>query len=125
MYTFIMPIPRILFEGKPNSIMPEVLIASTNRLIASTGAAWPNIGEYYHEFGIVGCIIFMCLFGYVCSFLKKLYIQPKWVHSLIAYSIIFPLLIQIVIRGYTAAVFYIVLFLLMPITIIKKLVDKT
>ncbi|MDZ5473314.1 O-antigen polymerase [Bacillus sp. 31A1R] len=124
-YTIIMFIPRAIWPNKPYSNLDEVLAKSVTPYASDAGIAFPNIGEFYLEFGIVGCIVFMFFFGKLCGWAKILY-QGKntSVHSLIAYSIFLPSLMQLIIRGYTPSNFYLMVFLLLPIIIIESLTKK-
>lgn len=121
-YTLVMVIPRAIWPDKPQPVMQEVLLVSTNPVIASTGAAWPNIGEFYMEFGIFGCIVLMYLLGRLLCWTKTFY-QGKHsdIHSMIAFSVIIPSLITIIAYGYTPSTFYMIGFLIVPIIIIKKM----
>ena len=116
LYTITMIVPRFFWPGKPQPVMREILNVSTTELIASTGAAWPNIGEYYMEFGVPGCIIFMYILGRVFSRLR-LYFNSEYTttHSLMGYSVFFPSLVTIIAYGYTPSTAYMLLFLLIPV----------
>ena len=53
------------------------------------GAAWPNIGEYYSEFGLIGCIILMFLFGILSIWaVFKYFDLKKWHYILYAFIFI-------------------------------------
>jgi oligosaccharide repeat unit polymerase len=120
-YTVVIVVPRLIWPDKPMPIMQELMSVSLNSYAVQAGAAWPNLGEYYSEFGIIGCVFFMFIFGMVCCWCRKLYrADNRTTHSLIAYSIILPSLLQIIIRGYTPTNFYLMLFLLLPIWFIKR-----
>jgi oligosaccharide repeat unit polymerase len=120
-YTVVITVPRLIWPEKPLPVMKELMSVSVNSYAVRAGAAWPNIGEYYSEFGVAGCVVLMFLFGLVCSWCKKLYqSDTRTTHSLIAYSIILPSLLQLIIRGYTPTNFYLMLLLLLPIWFIKK-----
>ncbi|MEH7249099.1 O-antigen polymerase [Neobacillus niacini] len=124
-YTLIMFIPRAIWPNKPYSNIDEVLTTSVSRYASNAGIAFPNIGEFYMEFGIFGCIVFMFFFGKLCGWSKRLYkIDKNNVNSLIAYSIILPSFMQLVIRGYTPSNFYLILSLLLPILFIKFKTNK-
>lgn len=123
-YTLVMFIPRAIWPGKPDAPVREILEVSLNQLAVISGAAYPNIGEFYVEFGILGCIIFMFLFGLYAKRLKKLYlIGESKSHALILYSVLFPLLFQFTIRGYMPSNFYTLLLAILPCIIIKKLIQ--
>jgi oligosaccharide repeat unit polymerase len=115
-------IPRVIWQGKPKTPIILYLKYFVGHLGADSGWAFPNIAEYYFDFGIMGCLLCMFLFGYFTGKCKRLYSSNNrtW-HSLITYSIIFPELMQLIIRGYTPTNFYSIFFLLLPIWIIKKI----
>ena len=120
LYTITMIIPRIIWPGKPQPVMSEILTVSTNATIASTGAAWPNIGEYYMEFGIPGCIIIMYFMGRVFSRLRASFnSEAATPHSLMGYSVFIPSLVTIIAYGYTPSTAYMIIFLLIPIFVMK------
>lgn len=125
LYTVIMFIPRAIWPDKPTPIMKELIEVSVSDYAVTAGVAWPNLGEFYSEFGIVGSIIGMFIFGKICGWCKTLYQNPnRSDHTLIAYSIVLPACMQLVIRGYSPSNFYLMLFLLLPIIVIKGLVEK-
>lgn len=117
-----MCIPRAIWPYKPVSPIITNLDLFCGSLAAESGYAMPNISEYYLDFGIIGCAICLFIFGIV---LKKLKYIIKYKnsdkHSLILYSVIFPALLQVVLRGYSPSYMYLILFYLFPIIIIKIL----
>ncbi len=126
LFTFVMLVPRAIWPDKPDSVIFELTGLSVNNYAIAAGAAWPNIGEFYSEFGVAGSVVCMLLFGMLCGWCRKLYQSPaRDDHSLIAYSILLPAALQVVIRGYTPANFYLVVFLLLPILLIKWLMAET
>ena len=118
--TFINPlimfIPRMIWEGKTFLGTESGYFLSQEAI--SAGSAYCNIGEFYMDFGAIGCIIAMFFEGYIFAWTKK-WINGKniSVHGLIAYSIFTPLVLQIIIRGYMASNFNLVLFSLLPVFI--------
>lgn len=120
MYTLIMFIPRFIWPSKPNPVSQKVNEIAVSKYASKAGTAYPYLGEYYHEFGVFGIIFFSFFFGKICSWLKiKMY--ERNIHSIILYSAICPLLLQIMIRGYTPSNFYLIIFSLLPIIILKKI----
>lgn len=118
-YTLVMFIPRVLWSGKPSPSGLEAIEVGISNYAAKAGQAYPNIGEFYYEFGVIGIIVFMWLFGVIMRSVKNklLYSDDKF--NLIMYSIIVPTTLQLIIRGYTPSNFYLVIFLILPIFIIK------
>mgnify|MGYP002600366856 FL=1 len=119
MYTLIMFIPRWIWSSKPNPISQKINEIAVSKYASKAGTAYPYLGEYYHEFGVFGIMFFSYFFGKICSWLKiKMY--EINIHSIILYSSICPLLLQIMIRGYTPSNFYLIIFSVLPIIILKK-----
>lgn len=101
LYVFISPIPRVLWPGKPDAPVRSVLRIIVGERAVQQGLAYPNLGEFYVNFGLVGEIIGMFLFGYllrrVWMFLQR---NPHDPWALIIYSMVLPFLVQVVSRGY-------------------------
>lgn len=113
LYTATMAIPRALWPGKPLPAYREVLSSAVSPYAVIAGMAFPNIGEYYFEFGAIGCIVLMGIFGRLCGKLRN-NIDNITETGMISYSILLMALIQVVARGYTPSVFYLILFLSLP-----------
>lgn len=120
--TIIMFIPRMFWPSKPLALDASVVLAIRRSVsefaIINAAMATPNIGEFYVDFGIVGCIVFMFILGFVAKWVTKFYFKNS-IDDIVLYSIIMPTFLQLVIRGYTPSNFYLVVFLIMPIYIIK------
>lgn len=118
--TLVTAIPRAIWPGKPISIL-ETLKAEWLGEGAIKGAwAYAQITEFYVEFGAIGAVVLMGLFGKICRTLKKSYLAPKSIHSLVIYAATFPMLMQFVIRGYMPINFWIMFFMLIPAFVIKR-----
>ncbi len=117
-------LPRILFPWKPGLETADIVVAM-NRCsgfdISKTyGMATPNFSELYIEFGYLGCIIGMFLFGLILSKIKTLYTFKKTnIHYIIIYAILFTALFQLLIRGYMATNVYLIIFLIGPVYIVR------
>ncbi len=125
--TIIMFVPRMFWPNKPLAIDASVVLAIRRSVsefaITNAAMATPNIGEFYVDFGIIGCIIFMFILGVVAKWTTKYYFAPNNnIKYIILYSVIMPTFLQLIIRGYTPSNFYLVIFLLMPYKIINILV---
>lgn len=120
LYTALMFVPRLIWRAKPDTADGLYLIkkAVSNSAFLS-GTAYPIIGEYYIEFGILGVIILMFLYGYLNKNWLKKYGYSTTKIDLIMYSILLLSNFQIVIRGYTPSNFYMVIFFVLPIVLIK------
>ena len=98
---FIQFIPRIIWPGKPETIGQTALVAmyGDNR----GGAAYPNIGEFYYETGVIGMVIFMFIFGYIVreAFVRSVKSKNRIV--MIMYAILYGAMMQLVCRGHFAS----------------------
>ena len=116
LYTLIMMIPRFIWPGKPQPPLRAILRISVCPYAIAAGTMYPYIGEYYHEFGVLGVIVCCILLGYFCKRLAR-FKESKNIHSLILFSTVYPLLLQVLIRGYTPSNCYMLLFVVIPIAI--------
>lgn len=123
LYTLIMFVPRAIWPGKPEPINYNVVATAISDYARKAGSAPPNLAEFYHEFGTIGIVVFMFIFGKLCH---SLYNRMKRsdIHSSIAYASIYPLLLQIIIRGYTPSNFYLIVVVLVPIFATRWLIDR-
>ncbi len=112
----IMLIPRILWSGKTFLGSASANFLSLEAQIA--GSACPNIAEFYMDFGGIGSAIAMYFFGRILGWTKK-WINGDIIsiHTIIAYCVAVPLTMQLVIRGYMASNFNLVIFSLLPMWI--------
>ena len=116
LYVFVLFIPRVLWAAKPDNPVRDMVEHSLGALARANGRAVANIGEFYANFGVLGVIILMFVFGYIVSKLKTMYEQPTE-NRLVMYSILYPLLFQWVARGNFSGNFYYTLFAYLPIMI--------
>lgn len=94
-------IPRAIWSSKPIAPIITNLYVFVGEQAARRGWAMPNISEYYLDFGFVGCVIYMYIFGFLMKKAKELYLNREaGKHSLILYSILLPALFQVILRGY-------------------------
>jgi oligosaccharide repeat unit polymerase len=117
-------LPRVLFPWKPTVGSADIVLAMNNctgfDITRTNGMATPSFSELYIEFGILGCFVGMILFGMLLRRLKDLYVNKNGdIHNLILYSVLFTTLFQVLIRGYMAMNVYMILFLIIPIYIVK------
>lgn len=106
-------VPRALWANKPLLTAKTVVLEALNSTAVANGEAYPNIGEYYSEFGIIGCIVLMSIFGYLAAKSKKLYKLDSR-SALIVYSVLWPFYFQVTSRIFSSNVYY-VLFALLPL----------
>ncbi|MCD7860262.1 MAG: oligosaccharide repeat unit polymerase [Firmicutes bacterium] len=122
LYVFLLFIPRAIWPGKPTNPVQDMIEYSLNKSARTSGTAVCNIGEMYANFGILGCILLMFLFGVLLSKLKVL-LQSGSTDRLFAYSIIYSVLFQWVARGNFSGNFYMTIFAVLPF-IVKWTWDK-
>ena len=116
LYVFVLFVPRVLWAGKPDNPVRDMVEHSLGSLARTNGRAVANIGEFYANFGIIGVILLMFLFGYIASRLKNMYEDPSE-NRLIMYAILYPLMFQWVARGNFSGNFYYTLFAFVPLLI--------
>ena len=119
--TLITIIPRSIWPGKPEPVIYDVIINSVNERAARSGMASPGIGEYYFEFGVLGCIVCMFILGCLFKRWKRL-LWNKDIHSIIRYSVLYGLAFQLIIRTSTPSCVYQYIFSVLPIFAIRKFV---
>lgn len=120
-----MIIPRSIWAGKPVSPIITNLGMFCGDLAAKSGYAMPNISEYYLDFGVIGCMVGLFIFGQILQKLKNLYeYKSNDRHGLVLYSVIFPALLQVVLRGYSPSYIYLLFFYAFPVIIMKLFVRE-
>lgn len=125
LYTFTILIPRALWPGKPYSPIRDILILAFGEQGMMSGPAYPNVGEFYIEFGVAGILIGMYLFGCFARWTHSLYkSKQKGMFSIITYSMLFPFFLQIVCRGYFPQIFLEALFTFGPVFGVAFIVNR-
>lgn len=115
-YLFIQPIPRSLWPDKPAAPVVTIIDVILGPDAVTAGIAYPNVGEFYANFGVVGIVVGMWLFGLLARVLYEYVGQHNdndWAR--IIYSLMFPFLLQVISRGYFVQIFQQAAFLLFPI----------
>ncbi len=115
LYAVVMYIPRAIWPNKPNGWIQEVIGNSTNEVARASGSAWPNIGEYYTDGGIIEVVIVMFILGALFRKMKNMYESPRSESSLLVYSLLLPGLIPIIAYGYTAGNLPTIVFMILPL----------
>lgn len=117
LYGLILFVPRALWKGKTDNPVRDMIEHALNRQARASGTAVANIGECYANFGPVGVVILMYLFGRGAATLKR-YCMEKTVGKgsimEILYAVSDPLLFQWVARGNFSGNVYITLFAWIP-----------
>ena len=122
LYVFLSPIPRALWPGKPDAPVRVVLRTAFGERAVQQGLAYPNLGEFYVNFGLPGEILGMALFGYL---LRRLWsyvrrnAHDRW--ALIWYALWLPFLVQVVSRGYFVQIAQEFAFIFLPILLGRRL----
>ncbi len=103
-YTYLaaieQPIPRALFPNKGRGPAIGLNIFNGNPLPAETGTAYPIIGDFYVNFGIIGIVIFMFIFGILLRLLWEYLMllgKNNWTKIIFVMSSVY--LIEVVSRG--------------------------
>lgn len=117
--TIVMVIPRIIWPNKISSYGGEGLKTLIGEHIAD-GQAYPNLGEYYYACGVIGVIICMAILGW---FMKRIKVKGMAFESgglnNIVFASVLGAMLQIIIRGYFPSNFWYVIFLLIPVWVIR------
>lgn len=121
-YTLVYMIPRAIWPNKPDTPLRDLLEGVLGEYAVKAGTAWPNIGEYYSEFGSLGVILIFYFFGRLSRKSTQLiYSDNSNIHTKLAYSILYPTFIQLIIRGYTPTNFWLLFVFFMPIILFNKI----
>ena len=120
-------IPRAIWPGKPLAIYSTMAIAMKNSTNAFTldhaAMAWPNLGEYYMEFGIIGSVLIMFWFGRALKKSIRLY-ESTTIDDIILYAVFYGFTMQIITRGYTPTIVGLLIFLYLPAIVIRAFTLK-
>lgn len=119
--TIYFVIPRAIWPGKPRTELFQRMAEAFGPEILKTGTALNNIAEYYYEFGVIGCMAFMYLFGYIFGRGRKLFRKSNANdHDLILFSMLFSIAFSCVNAGYMPQNFYMILLTLAPVLYMRK-----
>lgn len=112
-------VPRAIWPAKPDPQIHEIINLLYGNRAVLNGVAYPNLGEYYVEFGVVGIVACMFVLGLLCRYARSLYVKRQGLSlSLVLYSLVYGALFQIVIRGYMPQNFTMMLFLFAPVMLV-------
>lgn len=64
LYSLVLLVPRAIWPGKPMPQVYDIVNATYGNQAVLNGVAYPNLGEYYVEFGVIGIIA--CMFVLAC-----------------------------------------------------------
>lgn len=117
--TIVTCIPRAIWPGKPTSYVRQLSANFIGTQALNEAWALSTLTEYYVEFGIIGCIVLSYLLGRFCRYMKRWYIcNDRSIDSIIAYSVTYPMLMLLAVRGYMPINFWQIVFLLIPVILI-------
>lgn len=122
--TILMVVPHAIWPSKYDGFVSPGIEVYYGGPFLGTGQAYPNLGEFYLAFGIIGVIAFMGLFGFWMGRLKRrlsLFDDPT---ELIIYISVVANCLQLIIRGYTPSNFWLVVFSVLPVYIIRFVCSK-
>lgn len=120
-YPFIMWIPRYVWPSKPYGIQypaGQAMLKSCPSALKE-GMSYPNIYEYYIDFGAIGVIIISFFIGKICRKMLNLY-YSKSIFKIISYALFMGFLIQFINRGYIAQLITLFVFLYLPLLLYRK-----
>lgn len=124
-YPIIMWVPRYIWPDKPyGTEFPagKALLRSCPSALKEA-MSFPNIYEYYIDFGPLGVIVFSFLIGIICRRMIDFY-NSKSVYRIINYALFIGFLIQFINRGYIAQLLTLFVFLFGPLLIYKRYFKK-
>lgn len=119
-------IPRALWPDKPVEVIAIVLKNSVNEWAVKSGVAFANIGEYYFEFGILGCVFFQFLLGKIYRKTCNLYAKKGAdVIDVVTYAALYTVMFNTIIRCNTCTALLALLFTIFPVWVIKLLCRRS
>lgn len=121
LYTAIMMIPRAIWPnkpGNPGTVAQEIALGKSAVL---GGSAYPALGEYYYDIGLLGIVIWMSIFGLFLSRIEDRY-RYKAVTKvdLMVFCTVLGNVLQFVIRGYMPSNFWMLVFCIIPYWFVGK-----
>lgn len=120
-YTAIMFIPRAIWHEKPGNPGTEAQLLALGEAAVVGGSAYPCLGEFYYECGIIGVVFWMAILGNWLSNVQQRYrYSAKTPIDFMVYSTILGLILQLIIRGYTPSNFWMIVFCMLPYWVIIK-----
>ena len=114
-YTLALVVPRALWPGKPDAPERAVVYAAMGQGAVDAGNAYPNVGTFYSEFGIIGCFVLMWIYGKLASKSRKME-QSGMRSATIIYSCLWPFFFQLTARSISNA-FYSLFFGTLPMIV--------
>lgn len=124
LYTLVLFVPRSLWAAKPDNPVRDMIEHSLNASARQSGTAVANIGEFYANFGYLGVMVLMFALGWIVVSVKRYIFTDSSMSEqtdskFILYAILYPLFFQLVARGNFSGNFYLLIFALLPILVLK------
>lgn len=124
-YTMIILIPRAIWPGKPGNPGTVAQGLALGQAAVSGGYAYPCLGEYYYDSGLVGIVFYTGLFGYLTSALHNKYrYNAKTEMDLMVFCTILSQIVQFVSRGYMPTNFWRIVVSVAPYWLFKHFYYK-
>jgi len=121
--SIFMPIPRVLWPGKPSGEYIDHIRNLYNYININngTGAAVLNFGEHFLMFGYIGVFVMNLIWGVVYKRLWNWFLRRKD-HPLtvVAYTVFFGFIFVIISRGYMPQVFMLFMFSVYPFILLAN-----
>jgi oligosaccharide repeat unit polymerase len=95
--TFVFPVPRALWHAKPEGEISRVTVVFAAG--DASGLAFPEIGEMYANFGLIGVVFGSFLLGLLVEWLWIRLAQSISLRETVLISVCFAVLLQIFVRG--------------------------
>jgi len=120
-YPFIMWVPRSIWPSKPYGTeypAGKALLKSCPSALKEA-MSFPNIYEYYIDFGVFGVVVISFFIGKICRKMIDFY-NSKSIFRIICYALFVGFLIQFINRGYIAQLTTLFVFLYLPLFLYKR-----
>lgn len=121
--TIVMLVPRVLWPGKPSMYGGEGLVTLIGPNIAS-GQAYPGLGEYYYALGVIGVIVMMGIQALLMKYMSACKATSDDPLDWITYAAVVSCNLQLIIRGYMPSNFWLVVFSVIPIFVMRAIFGK-
>lgn len=117
--TILMIVPQAIWPNKYDGFVSPGIEVYYGGAFLGTGQAYPNLGEFYLAFDVLGIVVFMGLFGLWMGYLRQKLMYSNNPIDLIMYVSIVANCLQIIIRGYTPSNFWLVVFSALPVLLFR------
>lgn len=119
-------IPRAVWSNKPYSVIETIYKPYFMGNDAVRGAwAYAQLTEFYIEFGIIGVVVCMYIFGKLCRLLyRTAFNNNRTIHGVVLSATMFPMLMQFIIRGYMPLNLWPTVIILLPVIFMKLFVSN-